>query len=251
MDELTGLQSADAQSRYRAVVSALGVSVGSFVVAILVVLLGVQLISLVVPIGNGTPVWFYPVTTVLQGLGFGIAIAIYFARTENYDLLKVRVPTLRDIGGIVVGIVGLLGALAAIGALFSTLGVQTAQNAIAEVGTQNPEIMLYMIPLAFLVIGPGEELVFRTVVQGRLRQAYASIPAIAIASAIFAVAHFQALLGGSLGAKAATIAALFALSLVLGIVYEYTENLVVVAFVHGAYDAIVFVGIYVSATGMA
>lgn len=249
MDDLTGLESASVEDRYRAVLSALGIAVGSFVVAILVVFAGIQVLALTValPSDGTTPAWYYPVTTVLQGLGFGIAVAIYLARTENYDLIRVRIPSLRDLGAIVVGVLGLLAALLVVSVVFSSFGVETAQNAISQVGTENPEIMLYMIPLAFLVIGPGEELVFRAVVQGRLRGAYAAIPAVAIASAIFAVAHFQALLGGSLSAKAATIAALFALSLILGGVYEYTDNLVVPAMVHGAYDAFVFISIYVTA----
>jgi hypothetical protein len=46
------------------------------------------------------------------------------------------------------------------------------------------------------------------------------------------------------------LSALFALSLVLGATYEYTDNLVVPSLVHGAYDAIIFTLIYAQATGL-
>ena len=39
------------------------------------------------------------------------------------------------------------------------------------------------------------------------------------------------------------------LSLILGILYEYTDNLVVPILVHGAYDAVLFSLQYLMATG--
>lgn len=250
MDAFTGVDGATTEDRLRAVVAGLGLTVGGFLVAIAVVVLGITFLQGLFDI-RSRPILLYPALTILQGLGFGLAVVGYIAITRRFSLIKVRVPTLRDVGMVVLGIVALLVALAGISAVYSTLGVQTAQNQISEIGANNPEVMLYMIPLAFLVIGPGEELLFRGTIQGLFRRSYAAVPAIVLSSALFAVAHVTALLGSSLGAKAATITALFALSLVLGAVYERTENLVVPALVHGAYDAIVFVAIYASATGLA
>lgn len=250
MDEYTGVEGASTEKRLRTVVAGLGLTVGGFAVAIAVVILGVGLLEAFVGIRD-QPLLLYPVITILQGLGFGIAVLAYIALTGRWNLIKARVPGLRDLGATVLGVIALLAALAAISAVYSTLGVKTAENQITQIGSNNPEVMLYMIPLAFLVIGPGEELLFRGTIQGLFRGSYAAAPAIILSSALFAVAHITALLGSSLGAKAATITALFALSLVLGILYEYTDNLVVPALVHGAYDAIVFLTIYASATGLA
>ncbi len=47
-----------------------------------------------------------------------------------------------------------------------------------------------MIPISFLLIGPGEELLFRGVVQGVLKRSFNSIYSILIASIIFSVAHY-------------------------------------------------------------
>lgn len=250
MSDHTGLEGASAEDRLRAVGAGLGLTLGGFLVATVVVLLGVTVIGAFVNIRDQL-VLLYPTAVVLQGFGFGLTVGAFIYATKRYGLVKVRVPSLRDLGLTVLGTVGLIVTLAAINVLFTQLGIQAASNQIEEVGTENPEIMLYMIPLAFLVIGPGEELLFRGAIQGILRESYAAVPAIGLSSALFAVAHVTALTTPSLSAKAATIAALFALSLILGALYEYTENLVVPSLVHGAYDAILFVAIYAQATGVA
>jgi membrane protease YdiL (CAAX protease family) len=250
MEDYTGLEGASPADRLRVVGLGVGLALGGFAVAVVVVVLGVAgLGALGVPL-QSQPVLLVPTATILQGLGFGIAVLAYLRWADRMDLVRLRLPGLRDTAATLLGVVGLLGALAAVSFVFTQLGVDTAANQIEEIGTNNPEVMLYMIPLAFLVIGPGEELLFRGAIQGRFREAYAVAPAILLSSALFAVAHITALTGSTLAAKAATIAALFALSIILGVVYEYTDNLVVPALVHGAYDAIIFFAIYAQATGM-
>jgi membrane protease YdiL (CAAX protease family) len=248
--DYTGLGGASTEERLRTVGTGIGLTIGGFAVAIVVVILGlfVLLPAFGIDVQN-RPLLLVPVSTILQGLGFGLAVGGYLKLSGRTDLVKVRLPTLRDLAATVAGVILLLLALAGVSVVFSQFGIETAQNEIEQIGSDNPEVMLYMIPLAFLVIGPGEELLFRGAIQGLFRESYAVFPAIALSSALFAVAHITALAAGSLGAKAATISALFALSLILGASYEYTDNLVVPALVHGAYDAIVFTAIYAQATG--
>ena len=249
--DYTGLGGASTEERLRTVGTGIGLTVGGFAVAIVVVLFGLFVLLPAFGIDpQNRPLLLVPVSTILQGLGFGIAVAGYLKLSGRTGLVKARLPGLRDLAATVVGVILLLLALAAVSLVFSQFGIETAQNEIERIGNANPEVMLYMIPLAFLVIGPGEELLFRGAIQGLFRESYAAVPAIALSSALFAVAHITALTAGSLGAKAATISALFALSLILGAVYEYTDNLVVPSLVHGAYDAIVFTVIYAQATGL-
>jgi membrane protease YdiL (CAAX protease family) len=106
---------------------------------------------------------------------------------------------------------------------------------------------LALVPLSFLLIGPGEELLFRGVVQGRLRQAFSPIAAVVIASAIFAAVHVVAL-SGSAGGRAVTVGVLFLPSLVFGAAYERTGNLVVPSLIHGGYNATLFGLFYLSLT---
>jgi membrane protease YdiL (CAAX protease family) len=183
---------------------------------------------------------------LLQIVAFGGVTAVYLRyRGLTTDYLRVRVPSLRDAGAVVVGYVVAIGVAFAGTVAVSVTGVQTGSNQAAEIGMENPEVLLVLIPASFLIIGPGEELLFRGVVQNRLRETFDVAPGIAIASAIFAAVHFLALTGGT-GGRLVAIVVLFFPSLVFGAVYEYTENLVVPALVHGAYNATLFTLLYVA-----
>ncbi|MDY7081104.1 MAG: CPBP family intramembrane glutamic endopeptidase, partial [Halobacteria archaeon] len=110
--------------------------------------------------------------------------------------------------------------------LIAQTGVESAQNQIEQQGQQNPKIFLLLIPLAFLLIGPGEELLYRGVIQNTIREKMGPVSAIGIASLIFAVIHITAL-AGSLSSMLVYIIVVFGLSLILGSTYEKSGNLVV------------------------
>jgi hypothetical protein len=114
------------------------------------------------------------------------------------------------------------------------------------VGQQNPRLLLLLMPLAVLVIGPSEELLFRGAIQGVLRKAYTPVPAIVIASLLFAVGHFTAYTGDG---RASTLLVILLLGGILGVIYEYTDNIVVPSLVHGLYNVAAFLQLYLSATG--
>ncbi|MFC6906984.1 CPBP family intramembrane glutamic endopeptidase [Halalkalicoccus tibetensis] len=94
-------------------------------------------------------------------------------------------------------------------------------------------------------MGPGEELLFRGVIQQILRLRLGILLGIVIASLIFALAHLGSLTGEGL---ILTLITYLALSVVLGASYEYSGNLVVPATVHGLFNAIQFEIIYWVAT---
>lgn len=239
--------SGDGGNRVRALLVGVVLSLCGLVGGVVVALAGVLALGAFGVDVFGS-VLLYPVGTILQGLGFGLVVLGYFAISGRWNLVRVGFPSLRDLGWTVVGVVGLLGTILVIGAVFARLDVSTAQNQIEQVGAENPHVLLYMIPLAFLVIGPGEELLFRGAVQGVLNRSFGNLAAILFASALFAVAHAAALVG-SLGEAAAYVAVVFCLGAILGFVYERTENLVVPSLIHGAYDAIVFLSLYVQSAG--
>jgi membrane protease YdiL (CAAX protease family) len=130
-------------------------------------------------------------------------------------------------------------------AIVAATGVEAASNQAGELAIDNPELVLVLVPLSILLIGPGEELLFRGVVQGTLRRRFGPVVSVGLASAIFASVHFVALTGG-VGGRLVTIGVLFLPSLVFGALYEHTENLVVNALVHGAYNATLFTLVYVA-----
>ncbi|PSQ47059.1 CPBP family intramembrane metalloprotease domain-containing protein, partial [Halobacteriales archaeon SW_7_65_23] len=92
--------------------------------------------------------------------------------------------------------------------------------------------------MMFLVVGPMEELLFRGIVQNRLRERFPAIPAIAIASAIFAAVHVVALAGSPTG-MLVTVFILFFPATVFGTVYEFTGNLVAPALLHALHNSVI------------
>jgi len=185
-----------------------------------------------------------------EGLAFaGVALTYVSLRVGDWSFVKIRVPTLRDLGWIVGGylLVLVLVFVAAFGV--QLLGGSPAPNQLSEVGLQNPSLLPLLVPLSLLLVGPGEELLFRGVVQGTLRRSFAPASAVVLSSAIFAGVHFLALTGGT-GARLTTIAILFIPSLVFGAAYELTENLTVPILVHGLYDATLAVFLFIGLHGV-
>lgn len=180
-----------------------------------------------------------------QGIAFGgVALAYLRYRGVGHEYIGARVPSILDGLAVIVGY-GLAIVAAILGVMLVTLTqVEPAQNQIGQIASENPEVLLLLIPASFVLIGPGEELLFRGVVQGRIREGFGPIVGVALASAIFAAIHFTALTGGT-GGRLATIAILFFPSLVFGSAYELTGNIVVPALIHGAYNATLFGIVYV------
>lgn len=166
---------------------------------------------------------------------------------ERFDF-GFGLPSLRDLGIVIVGYFLAFGG-AIVGAIVvSQLQVDTGANQAAEVGMENPEVLLLLIPASILIIGPGEELLFRGVVQGRLREVMGPVSAIAIASVIFAGLHWFAISGGSPTGNLVALGILVVPSIVFGAAYEYTGNILVPSLIHGIYNATLFSLLYVSVT---
>lgn len=251
MTDYTGSESAEAESRLRTVGLALALAVAGAVAGIVTLLVSARvLVALGVPVRDRLVLQYGLTVLSLQGIGFIVTVGVFLQMRDRFDLVRARLPSLKDVALMIGGIVGLLVLLAAISALYTLVGVETPEVQLVEEGLQNPELMLLLIPLAYLLIGPGEELMFRGAVQGMLREVYAPGPAIVIASVIFALAHATNVIGAPLTQVAAYLGAIFTLSLLLGALYEYTENLVVSAFVHATYDALLFLAIYAQGIGM-
>jgi len=185
-----------------------------------------------------------------QYVAFG-GLALGYLRWRGFDwpavssYLGIRRPRLTELGLVVGGWVVIVVTLFVVSTIVSLLGAETASNQSAEVAMQNPSLIPLFIIAMFLVVGPSEEILYRGVVQGRLRESLPAVPSILIASGIFAFIHVMALTGGVSG-RLTTVAILFFPSLVFGAVYEYTENLVVPALLHGLHNAVIFTLLYIS-----
>lgn len=188
--------------------------------------------------------------TVVFSLGLGVVAAAYaHTRPEGFDYLDVAMPDRRGWFYVAGGIVGMFAVLIA-GAVISTwLGLPSTQHGLIEQAQRNPVILLPLVPLSLLAIGPGEELLNRNVVQKHLYGTYTRYGAVLVATLVFTLIHVPAYgAGATPAALLVTLVRLFLVSLVLGVVYERTDNIVVAALVHGGFDAIQFGAAYVLIT---
>lgn len=64
------------------------------------------------------------------------------------------------------GFLTLLVAVRALSAAIACLEFYQASNRFIGVGWQDPPVSLVLIPLSFLLVGPGEELLFQGIIQG-------------------------------------------------------------------------------------
>ncbi len=187
----------------------------------------------------------------IQGVGFPLVAVLYFryAGRSLRAFVPVAIPSLRHLG---IALGGWLLALVATplvtAAAVSLTGQQPANNAAGQTAQQNPEIIPFLIPLVFLLNAPGEELLFRGVIQGLLAERFGPWAAVVLATSAFAPLHITALIG-SPSAAAITIAVLSVPSLVFGAVYVLTDNLVVPSLVHALFNSTIFTVIWVSSLG--
>ena len=181
-------------------------------------------------------------TSIGQILGFG-GVALGYLRQRGYEwgdiqsYLGIRIPSLRELGVVIAGYVGIIVSLIVVSIIATLFLPEPAQNEGAQTAIENPDIIPIMIVMMLLVVGPFEELLYRGVVQNRLRENFDVFPAIAIASAIFAAVHVIALAGDLVG-MLVTITILFFPATIFGYVYEYTGNLVVPALLHGIHNSV-------------
>jgi len=243
-EQMAGL--GDTETRLRSISHALGIIILAFAAGGLVLpFVAVPVLATFMTVTVTTPAGqeqFTPealaILSALQFVAF-IGVALAYVNWRGRWPFEVDLPELSDIGWMVGGFLSLLGASVALSIVLSVLGVQTAQNSVVTTGQSNPEFFLYMIPIAIFLVGPGEELVFRGVVQGLFRAAYGVVPAVLVTSALFGIAHYLALSGTGSG-KLAYIAVAGVLGLVLGAVYEKTKNLLVPIVIHSAWNTMLF-----------
>ena len=180
----------------------------------------------------------------LQGIAFPLVAWAYVRRRGvGWSFVPASLPSLSAVAYIVGGYVAAFGGLLVVSVLVALLSVEPASNSASTTALENPGIIPGLAVLQFLLVGPGEELLFRGIIQGSLREHFGAWPAILLTSAMFAPIHILALSGGP-AAVATTVGILFLPSVVFGYLYERTGNIVVPAFTHGLYNATLFAIIY-------
>ncbi|GCF13295.1 CPBP family intramembrane metalloprotease domain-containing protein [Haloarcula mannanilytica] len=240
----------------RALSVATGIGLAGFLVGTLFaqfVVLGAALVGLISSgaLDGGTVTGpAYITLTVGIGVGFvgfGAAVASQLDRT--WDDLDLRRPGLRDIGYGVGGVVVLMVALFGFSYIIQALGLEAARSSVEELAREDPSFLLVMMPLAFLTIAPSEEFIYRNIIQKYLYDDFSEIQAIVLTSAVFGIVHFGQYAAGTPTQTVLSLLLVFVLSTLLGLSYLKTENLLVPIFIHGAFNAIQFLTLYIQITG--
>lgn len=184
------------------------------------------------------------VRTVLQFVGFLMAVGGYIVITDDRSLIDIDRLDGRDAATIVAGTVILLALQFSALFVFGLLGISTGENQALLPGRADPTYFLYMIVVSIVFVGPGEELLFRGTVQGLFRRAWGMWPSILLASAIFGLIHVPAVVGAPGEAFMYAVVAT-GLGCVLGYLYERTENVIVPCLIHGFYNGAIYAIQYV------
>lgn len=175
-----------------------------------------------------------------QGVVFGSVAAGYlWIRDLDLGWIGVSVPDLKGALWIGFGWIVAFGSVIVLLITVYLLGLEPGQNQIQGIVADNPDLIPLLIVLTLVLIGPGEELLFRGIIQGSLRERFGPVAAVTLASVIFAAAHVGSLTG-TLGNRVLTIGVLLVPALIFGTAYERTNNLVVPALIHGLYNATLF-----------
>jgi len=230
----------------RPVLLVLGFILGATITSLLVGIIGVIVLDLTAPASQRSPATVFLVAGALGEIGYAVFVGglLYWKTDLLPDGLPIRLPTRRDVLWVLGGTIVMVVAEYALTILFSYFHIPTAQNAAALEATKHASSLMFggLIVESLLIIGPCEEVLFRGLIQGYLRNHFSAVGSILLASLFFASAHLLSVQGSTTGVLN-MILSLFGLSLVLGFAYERTNSLLVPVLIHGSYDAILFAGL--------
>tara|TARA_Y100000590_G_scaffold456859_1_gene608280 strand:+ start:37 stop:837 length:801 start_codon:yes stop_codon:yes gene_type:complete len=212
---------------------------------ILVLIIGVEILT--------DPLWGILLTSLAFCMGILTIFLFYMRRTNTpFTFLDINFPTWRDVFYIISGLITLFSILLIIGILFTYFGVETTSHSVENIVSSSPELILLLIPISLLLVGPLEELLYRNIIQKSLYSSFSPIGSIFISSIIFSAVHISAYAGDSLFQNPLpalnALAVIFILSVIIGIVYYQTKNIVTAALLHGIYDSIIFAVFYINIT---
>ncbi|MEM4782433.1 MAG: type II CAAX endopeptidase family protein [Halalkalicoccus sp.] len=221
---------------------ALAVAVGLTLLAVLFsTVVGVLFAVLLFAVGVG-----FESTTAFVVLLLGGQIGIFgagYLYVRRYGLgVRIVRPGRKDLAYAVGGIVAALAFATVAGAVLEWLGF-TPGSVLEEFVAADPLVLVWLALLSIVVVAPAEEYLFRGVVQGRLRGAFGPAGAILVASLLFGSIHFGNWIG-SLGTLVGWALLIAGVGVIMGVLYERTDNLAVPIIAHAVYNVALFAAGY-------
>jgi membrane protease YdiL (CAAX protease family) len=121
-------------------------------------------------------------------------------------------------------------------------------DSVVSSGSADPVFFLVLLVLSVVVIAPGEELIWRNIIQRTMYPLIGKPLSIVVASVSFAAIHIPAYIGGNPSSVVSSLVVVFILSVVFGSVYAYTENLTIPIATHGVYNMIIYFSLFAQYT---
>lgn len=172
----------------------------------------------------------------------GFLIVAYFYIHRRKISVPLKTPSKSDLsyigGGTVVALLTAV-ALSQILLYFDLM----PNSVIEEMAESSPIILIILAVLSVVLIAPAEELLFRGAIQGKLREHFRPIPAIAGASILFGSLHLLNY-GGDILSIILTTSIIVVIGGIIGALYEKTGNLTVPILVHGIYNFVLLISSY-------
>lgn len=214
------------------VLELVGLLVTAFVVSLLA---GVAFIVPLFALGYGVETSLVVLGSTAVGQAAFLLVAYAYVRVRDVRV-PVAVPSGPDLlavgGGTLLAIVVATGLSVVLTVLDLVPG-----SVIGEIAAADPTFLLGLAALSVVLVAPAEELLFRGAVQGRLRERFGPVPAIAGASLLFGSIHLTNYTGSLLPVVAGALL-IAAVGSVFGALYEYTDNLAVPVATHALYNTL-------------
>lgn len=182
-----------------------------------------------------------------RALQFGfllLAVAYIAYRGDVDQFVRVGVP---DVEGIVwiIGIpIALIGISVVLDPALAAVGLERERDVRVGVDPTATVSLFLVFVVAWWIVGaPAEELLFRGVIQGRLRETFSAVPGVFLAALFFALFHvlIGPLNGLSLSGIIHNGIETFTGGLAFAAAYERTDNLIVPSVAHATLWTIPFV----------
>lgn len=190
--------------------------------------------------------------TAATGVGaVGFVLVVLEATDRDRSFLDLSVPGRRDVGYAVGGSVLLIGAFVGLSVALAELGVAPSEHGISqELTADDAWVALALVALSYLAVGPGEELLYRNLVQKSLYGEFSREAAVVVGGLAFAVVHLPAYATQGINTgTGVSLGIVFLLSLGLGWLYARTDNVLVPMFAHGTFNAVQFLLLYLQLSG--
>jgi len=183
-------------------------------------------------------------------IGFAVvAVAFLAVAGDRSRYVKLRWPTLEDVGWIVALPFVLLPVGAGLNVLLPAVGVPTPSASHAVEGTKailidRPVLWAVAIPGLYLFAAPAEELLYRGIVQGRLRPHLGTGGVILVSAVAFGLMHAVVFAFSAPEHFVYSLVSIGASGAVWAVVYERTENLAVTAVNHAMSWTVPFAALF-------